>query len=219
MVKGLIVAADNNDFLVGVHLYAKQAHQGAVSGQSGIFEILVAHQDTLIVTFVGYDRKVIPMAPFADGYGELVIAMKPATIELPGITIYAPPNIDYLKRPARTPMQIPGLQAPAKRPNVGVPIGSTDYGIMSRWGKEPKEKRKLMKVYDEDMSHVVYARTLSSDSVKAVFMHQYDITDKGYNDFIIFFNTRAPLMNRQDPEGIIRMMHQYFLKWKPEPGN
>jgi hypothetical protein len=214
-LKGMVVRAEDEAFLIGVHIYAKKAHQGAVSDQKGMFEMMVDANDTLVVTFVGYQRQMIPIAYFTDNPIELIIRMDSETIELPGITIFGDPNIDYLKRPERTAIRIPGLQAPAAKPDVDVPVGSLDYGILSRWGKEAKEKRKLMEVYSQDRREMIYTQTVSSDSVRAIFMHQYDINEKQYNDFVIFFNTYKPLMDRQDPEDIVRVMHQTFLRYKP----
>lgn len=214
-LKGMVVSAENDDFLVGVHIYAKIAHVGKVSDQSGLFKMLVDEKDTLIVTFVGYERQVIPMAYFRESEIDVVIRMESGTIELPGITILADPNIDYLKRPDRSVIRIPGIQAPAAKPEVDVPVGSLNYGPLSRWGKEAKEKRKLMKVYSETQRERIYVQTVSSDSVRAIFMNQYDLNESEYNDFVIFFNSYKPLMDKQDPRDIVRVMHQTFLRYQP----
>jgi len=214
-MKGMVVSAENEEFLVGVHIYAKIAHVGMVSDQRGMFEMMVDKNDTLIVTFVGYERQIIPMAYFRENKIDLIIRMDSETIVLPGITILGEQNIDYLKRPERTVMRIPGLQAPAAKPDVDVPVGSLSYGILSRWGKEAKEKRKLMKVYAERQQEKIYIQTVSSDSVRTIFMHLYDLNESQYNDFVIFFNTYKPFMDRQDPKDIVRVMHLTFLRYKP----
>lgn len=209
------MSAENDAPLVGVHVYAKIAHVGAVSDQLGIFELRVDEKDTLIVTFVGYERQRIPMIYFRESKIDLLIRMDSEVIVLPGITIMGEPNIDYLKRPERTVLRIPGLLPPAAKPDVDVPVGSLNYGPLTRWGKEAKEKRKLMKVYQNSQKERVYIQTVSSDSVRTIFMHQYDLNEKEYNDFVIFFSTYNPLMDRQDPKDIVRVMHQIFLKYKP----
>jgi hypothetical protein len=214
-LKGMVVSAENDDFLVGVHIYAKIAHVGKVSDQSGLFKMMVDENDTLIVTFVGYERQIIPLAYFRESEIDVVIRMESGTIELPGITILADPNIDYLKRPDRSVIRIPGIQAPAAKPEVDVPVGSLNYGPLSRWGKEAKEKRKLMKVYSETQREKIYVQTVSSDSVRAIFMNQYDLDENEYNDFVIFFNSYNPLMDKQDPRDIVRVMHQTFLRYQP----
>lgn len=209
------MSAENDAPLVGVHVYAKIAHVGAVSDQLGIFELRVDEKDTLIVTFVGYERQRIPMIYFRESKIDLLIRMDSEVIVLPGITIMGEPNIDYLKRPERTVLRIPGLLPPAAKPDVDVPVGSLNYGPLTRWGKEAKEKRKLMKVYQNSQKERVYIQTVSSDSVRTIFMHQYDLNEKEYNDFVIFFSTYNPLMDRQDPIDIVRVMHQTFLKYRP----
>ena len=215
LVRGMIMSSDEDRYIVGVHIYAKIAHVGSVSDEKGVFEMTVDQNDTLVVTFVGYERQIIPLSFFKEERIDLIIRMDSEVIELPGITIYGEPNIDYLKRKGQNPLKIHGLKAPAEGPDVDVPVGSLDYGPLSRWGKEAKEKRKLLKVYQETQRERIYIQTVSSDSVKNVFMYRYGISEKEYNDFIIFFNTINPLMDRQDPKDIIRIMHQTFLKYKP----
>ena len=210
------MSSENEDFLVGVHIFAKIAHTGRVSDQNGFFEMMVNATDTLIVTFVGYERQIIPLAYFREDQIDLLIRMDSEIIELPGITITGEPNIDYLMRKDRNPLKIHGLKPPSEGPEVDVPIGSLNYGPLSRWGKEAREKRKLLKVYGETQREKIYIQTVSSDSVRSVFMHMYGINEKEYNEFIIFFNTYNPFMDRQDPRNIVRVMHEAFLSYKPD---
>lgn len=215
LLQGIVVSSEDEGNLVGVHIYAKIAHAGDVSDQRGMFQMRVDPNDTLVVTFVGYERQIIPVGYFHEEQIDLIIRMDSEVITLPGITIHGEPNIDYLKRPDRKPLRIPGFQAPAEKPDVDVPIGSQDYGILSRWGKEAKEKRKLMEVYQDTQRDKIYIKTISSDSVQQVFTFRYGLTEKEYDDFLIFFNSYKPLMDRQDPKDIMRVMHQTFLKYKP----
>lgn len=214
-LKGLVVNSEDEKSLVGVHIYAKIAHVGNVSDQLGVFEMMVDPNDTLVVTFVGYERQLIPLTYFREERIDLIIRMSSETIELPGITIHGEPNIDYLMRKDRNPLKIHGLQAPSKKPDVDVPVGSLNYGVLSRWGKEAKEKRKLMEVYKDSQQERIYTQTVSSDSVRSIFMDRYGINEREYNDFVIFFNSYKPLMDRQDPKDIVHVMHQTFLKYKP----
>lgn len=214
-LRGLVVDADDDRLLVGAHIYAKVTHAGSVSDQHGIFKMHVYPEDTLIVTIVGYERQIIPLMYFSEDEVDIVIRMDSEVIELPGVTIFGEPNIDYLKRKERNPLKIHGLKDSTSKPEVDVPVGSLDYGPLSRWGKEAKEKRKLLKVYQETQRHKIYIKTVSSDSVKHVFMYRYGINEDQYNDFLIFFNSSNPLVDRQDPKDIIRVMHQTFLNYRP----
>ncbi len=214
-LNGIILNADNDEYMGGVHIFAKVIHAGVVTDQKGHFSMTVHKYDTLVVTSVGFDRQLIPLAWFKDDPIDIIIRMEMATVELPGITIQGAPNIDYLMRPERQSMSVPGLPPSPPKPDVDVPVGTLKYGILSGMSREAKEKKQLMRIHGEARKYRTYIQTVSSDSVRQVFMHMYDITEKEYNDFIIFFNHQKPMMNIQDPKDIIRVMHDYFLRFKP----
>jgi len=215
-LKGIITDAGTDENLVGVHIFARAAHRGAVTDQNGKFELWVDPQDTLIITFVGYERQIIPLEYFREPQIDLLIRMDQEIIELPGITITGELDVSYLHRNDQNPYKLHTYKPPPEHPDLDVPAGSLDYGPLSRWGKEAKEKRKLIKVYREAGQDRVYVQTVTSDSVRRVFVHMYGINEKEYNDFIIFLNTYNPLMNRQNKKDIIRVMHETFLNFKPK---
>jgi len=214
-VRGIISDAQTEEQLVGVHIFARVAHRGGVSDQKGKFQMYVDPSDTLIVTYVGYERQIIPMAYFRESQVDIVIRMDSEVIELPGLTIFGELDVSYLHRKDQNPYKIHSFKPPAEHPDLDVPVGSLDYGPLSRWGKEAKEKRKLLKVYKNTSRDRIYIQTVGSDSLKQVFTHMYGVNDKQYNDFIIFLNTLNPLMDRQDKRDIIRVMHQTFLNYRP----
>jgi len=155
------------------------------------------------------------MAYFRESQVDIVIRMDSEVIELPGLTIFGELDVSYLHRKDQNPYKIHSFKPPAEHPDLDVPVGSLDYGPLSRWGKEAKEKRKLLKVYKNTSRDRIYIQTVGSDSLKQVFTHMYGVNDKQYNDFIIFLNTLNPLMDRQDKRDIIRVMHQTFLNYRP----
>ncbi len=216
LVRGIITDSENDQYLVGVHIFAKVIHAGTTTNEKGKFELVVAPNDTLVVTYVGYERQIIPMAFFRESPVDLVIRMDAGAIELPGITIQGAPDISHLYRNSPTnPYQIYKYRPPAEHPDLETPAGSLDYGPLSRWGKEAKEKRKLLKIYQNTGQDRIYIQTVSSDSVFQVFRYMYDISDDEYNDFVIFFNGLNPRMDRNDPRDIIRVMHESFLRFRP----
>jgi hypothetical protein len=215
-VKGIITDAENDEYLAGVHIFARIAHAGSTSDQRGKFEMLVHTNDTLIITHMGYDRQVIPMGYFREQQVDLLIRMDILTIELPGITIMGLQEITYMNRKGGNPWKTYAYKPPADHPDLDVPAGSLDYGPLSRWGKEAKEKRKLIRVYQETGKDKIFIQTVSSDSIRNVFTYMYGINEKEYNDFIIFMNTMKPKMNINDPKDIARVMHETYLLFKPE---
>lgn len=215
LVRGIVMQSENDEFLVGAHIYAKVIHAGTTTNAKGKFELVVAPNDTLILTFIGLERQVIPMAFFRESPVDLIIRMDRGAIELPGITIEAAPDVSHLYRNSPNPYYIYKFNPSAEHPDLDIPVGSLDYGPLSRWGKEAKEKRKLLKIYQNTGQDRIYIQTVSSDSVMQVFQYMYDISTQEYNDFIIFMNTLNPRMDRNSPKDIIRVMHETFLSFKP----
>jgi hypothetical protein len=215
LLKGIISDSETQEYLVGVHIFARVAHAGAVSDEKGMFMMRVDPSDTLIITTVGYTRQVVPLAYFRESQIDLVIQMDSEVIELPGITITGEQDVSYLHRNSPNPYKIHTFKPYAEHPDLDVPAGSLDYGPLSRWGKEAKEKRKLLKVYQHTSQDRTYVQTVSSDSVRNVFTNMYGINENEYNNFVIFLNTHNPRMDRHNKNDIIRVMHETFLRFKP----
>jgi hypothetical protein len=214
-LKGIVMDADSGNGLNGVHIFAKVAHDGVVSDAKGKFSMRVHPQDTLVITMVGYERQLVPLRYFRESTIDIIVQMSNEVIELPGITIHGQPNVEYLERSGQNPYKIYKFRPPPDHPDLDVPIGSLDYGPLSRWGKEAKEKRRLIKIYSETAKDRVFVQTVNSDSVKQVFQYRYDLDDDEYNDFILYFNSVKPPMNPQDPNDIVRAMHHVFLNYRP----
>jgi len=215
ILRGIVVEAVTGNALSGVHIYAKVAHDGEVSDVKGKFIMRVHPQDTLVITSVGYDRQIVPLVYFRDRTIDILVQMQSSVIELPGITIHGQPNVEHLERSGKNPYKLYEFRPPAEHPGLDVPIGSTDYGPLSRWGKEAKEKRELLKIYGNASRDRTFIQTVTSDSVVQVFMYRYDISESQYNDFIIYFNSLNLTMNMQDPKDIVRAMHVAFLNYRP----
>jgi hypothetical protein len=63
-LRGIVSDAEDQQLLVGVHVFARVAHTGAVSDDRGVFNLTVDPMDTLIITTVGYMRQIVPLAYF-----------------------------------------------------------------------------------------------------------------------------------------------------------
>jgi hypothetical protein len=214
-LRGIVSDAEDQQLLVGVHVFARVAHTGAVSDDRGVFNLTVDPMDTLIITTVGYMRQIVPLAYFREQQIDLLVQMDAEVIELPGITIMGKQEITYLNRTGKNPHKIYAYKPSRDHPNLDIPVGSLQYGPLSRWGKEAKEKRKLLRVYQNTAENRLYIQTLSSDSVRTVFANMYGVNQSEYDNFVIFLNTIRPRMNKQSKKDIIRVMHETFLRYKP----
>ena len=133
--------------------------------------------------------------------------MREKPIEMAPLTFEAEDDIAYLRRSEAERRTSPWYVAPRDSGEIDVPIGSTNYGIMSRFTREAKEKRRLMKLFTAEQADLVYTKTVSSDSVRFVFMDRYGLSRNEYDRFIIFFNSRNLPINRQIKTAIIQAMH------------
>lgn len=77
-VTGTITDANTSETLPGVNILVKSTSQGTSTDADGAFELdAVSASDTLVVTYVGYQRQEVPI----DGQAEINIQLIPATIE------------------------------------------------------------------------------------------------------------------------------------------
>ena len=206
-VRGLVMS-NEGAAIQNVHIFSKKRHAGIVTNERGFFHLNTYEDDTIILSHISFISHQLYLSEFEDESISVVITMQIKTFVLPEITIHSEYIAAYLNRPKRIPIII---TPPPVKPDVDVPIGSIDYGPLSYFSKEAREKRKVMKVYQEEQLNKVFDKTITSDSVRTVFMDRYGLTRKEYDQFIIFFNSRNDHLNTQSKKEIIRQMHKIFL--------
>jgi hypothetical protein len=177
-----------------------------------MFDIRVLAGDTVIFSHIGYETKRIAVPENISNF-ELVVRMRPAPIELPSVTIESESDIQYLRRSEVEKMSLPWYWEGYDEDEIDSPIGSTDYGPLSRFSKEAKEKRRLIKVYEAEKADRIYTSTVTSDSVRMVFMDRYGLNRSEFDDFIIYFNSLNLPINRQSKNAIVNSMHKVFLSY------
>ncbi len=214
-IKGVVIAMEDGASLSGVNVYSKRSRVGRVSNNKGYFELTVLKSDTLIFSYVGYETIHLSVADFTDDPADIVVPMRESVIQLPDITIEdSYPQVEYLMR--HKPIQLKAFESQNKGPDVDVPVGSLDYGPLSYFSKEAKEKRILMRNYAKEQVNKVYVHTVNSDSLRNQFMDMYGLNRNEFDKFIIYFNTHPPAMNQQDAADIARAMHEAFRTYRKQ---
>ncbi len=206
-IRGMVISNEGAT-LQDVHIFSKKRHAGMITNKRGFFHMKTYEDDTLILSHISFISHQLYLSEFEDESISVVITMKTKIFVLPEITIHSEYIAAYLNRPKRIPIVI---TPPPVKPDVDVPIGSIDYGPLSYFSKEAREKRKVMKVYQEEQLNKVFDKTITSDSVRIVFMDRYGLTRKEYDQFIIFFNSRNDPYSTRSKKEIIRKMHKMFL--------
>jgi len=217
-VKGFIIGTDEGSSLGGVHIFAKKTRRGFIGNSRGLFEVQVVPGDTLIFSHIGYETARIAV-PEGQQQIELIVRMRPKPIELPNITIESESDIQYLKRSEIEKRTLPWYWEGYEEGEIDVPMGSTSYGPLSHFSREAREKRKLVKIHEQEMADRIYTRTITSDSVRMVFMDRYGLTRKEFDKFIIYYNSLSLPINRDDKTAIVQSMHKVFLSYIYEYGS
>ena len=212
-LKGYVIGSEEGASLGGTHIFARRTRRGFISNSRGFFEIRVLPGDTLICSHLGFKTVRIAVLGKAGETVEILVRMREEPIVLAPLTFEAEDDIAYLRRSQVERRTSPWYVAPRESGEIDVPIGSTDYGPLSRFSKGAKEKRRLMKLFTAEQADLVYTKTVSSDSVRLVFMDRYGLSGNEFDRFIVFFNSRNLPINRQNKVAIIESMHEVFLQY------
>ncbi|MCC5932297.1 MAG: carboxypeptidase-like regulatory domain-containing protein [Cyclobacteriaceae bacterium] len=216
IVSGNVISGDDLENLPGVHIYGRESRVGTVTNAAGMFRIRILKSDTLIFSYVGYITEKITFSNYKGNNAEVVIRLKPDVRELAGVIVYSEHlTPEYLLRPKREPIFVPGLPRPYDPGDISdVPIGSINYGPISYFSKEAKEKRLLMQSYERKKRELVYNQTINSQALREQFMSQYALSRREWDDFIVYFNSKPLLyMDRQNAENIVLHLHHEFRRY------
>jgi hypothetical protein len=216
IVSGNVISGDDLENLPGVHIYGRESRVGTVTNVGGMFRIRILKSDTLIFSYVGYITEKITFSNYKENNAEVVIRLKPDVRELDGVIVYSEHlTPEYLLRPKREPIFVPGLPRPYDPGDIAdVPIGSINYGPLSYFSKEAKEKRLLMESYARKKRELIYNQTINSQALREQFMNQYGLSRREWDDFIVYFNSKPLLyMDRQNAENIVLHLHHEFRSY------
>ena len=213
-VKGIVIGSEEGNALAGVHIFARKMKRGYISNSRGAFDLQALERDTLIFSHIGFHTERIAVIGSAGETMELLLRMRVKPIELDGITIESEPESPYLRRSQAQADLLPWRRPPTYDTTVtDVPLGSLSYGPLSYFSAEAKEKRRLMKYYQEERADMVYNLTVSSDSVRTVFMDRYGLSRTEYDDFLFYFHAQPLSFDRYDRKSILKAMHDSFLRY------
>ena len=213
ILKGFVIGSEEGTTLGGTHIFARKTRRGFICNSRGLFNISVLPGDTLIFSHIGFKTEKVVVRGKAGAVVDILVRMKIKPIELAPLTFEAEDDIAYLKKSELERRTSPWYVAPRESGEIDVPIGSTDYGVLSRFSREAREKRKLTRIFGAEQADLVYTKTVSSDSVRLVFMDRYGLSRYEYDRFIIYFNSRQIPINRQNKIAIVEAMHEIFLQY------
>lgn len=184
--------------LSDVHVSVKHSGRGTITNTSGSFLISAKPTDTLLFSVIGYKLLELPLLFEEDA---LFILLVENTLLLNEITIRAtrlyPNKInDRTKIKPRTMTSLDGFISP-----------------ITYLSKLEREKRKLLRVVEENNRTQTFRQVITDPDVKEILMRDYEVSEEIYYHTIENFNLQhAAVHYFTDPDAIMEALHSFFEK-------
>lgn len=193
-----VIVVDSLSFeaLPAVFVLTKNSKQSFMADPSGIFTIKTATTDTLVLSHIGYHGISIPLLFEEDA---IMVRMRAKITLLDEVVItsrrlYANEISPRISKPPKT--------------------RTLEGSIMQPWeyfNKREKEKRKLVKLMDENDRVKTFMEVITDPSVKGELMEAYSIAEEVYYDILVKFNQhKFPVIYTNDSEKILDALHWFF---------
>ena len=184
--------------LSDVHVSVKHSGRGAITNTSGSFLISAKPTDTLLFSVLGYKLLELPLLFEEDA---LFILLVENTLMLNEITIratrlYPNKSNDRTKITPRTMSSLDGFISP-----------------ITYLSKLEREKRKLLRVVEENNRTQTFRQVITDPDVKEILMKDYEVSEEIYYHTIENFNLQhAAVHYFTDPDAIMEALHSFFEK-------
>jgi hypothetical protein len=203
-VRGTVLDSLTHLPLPMVTVVNQSAHTVSTTDDFGKFQIMCSAGDSLHFTLLGYasKKKII-----WSGNTSMTLFLREAPYTLNTVTVYGkfkPQGLDQWNKAATVKQSIfknpagPGSGAMVETFGPGIVIG----GLLSKLTKSEKEKKKLKKERENNISTATYREVITAQETKDYFMTTFSITEDEYNKFIERFNMAHPeaaqIPNKED---------------------
>jgi hypothetical protein len=191
--KGIVADSATLQPLPDVNIRIKDRNVGVVSDAKGYFSIQAKESDTVIISMVGYVTKVYPVRELRESMivylTEQFTMLRPVVIDA---DILIPGQMKIPKQSAwRNPTYGPGTQTTPGAPVIqSFGPGYVFSGAFSRFSKEEKEKRKLVRVQKANERAKGYVAIVNSPEVKGELMKDYKLNEDAYYKLLADFNEK-----------------------------
>jgi len=193
IIKGIVVDSISLASLPNITVQVKGKTNGTISNANGSFIIEALDVDTLIFSSIGYRKLEYPLF---DDEDEVLIRMRENYVLLKEVTALSPHVDKYVikERPIVTPSLAEGIFSP-----------------FTYFSKTEKEKRKLVKLREENKKIKTYVQIVNDPDLKDEIMEKFRLKEKDYYEILAKFNQQnrqAAYMN--NPVEIHRLLLNFF---------
>jgi hypothetical protein len=168
-------------------------NNGVTTDDNGAFAIKASPGDSIMFTILGYSRKhrVVGSNAFA-----MIVFLREFALTLKPVTIYGSfspsgseqwTSVIEMPRVFKNPAG-PGSGYVVETFGPGVSLG----GLLSKFSKSEKEKRKVATVREKAKQSETYLSVIVSDETKNFFQQTFNMSETEYDKFVASFNQAHP---------------------------
>ena len=194
-LKGQVISTVTKEPLKGAHLFNLNSVIGTVTDDSGYFELATKVQDTVYVSYLGYQAIKIKITNDLLKGNELVIELHEKPEEIREVVVRSHKLVGVLEIDAKnvpidkySRIHISGLpqtyeigNRPARNYNTALDalFRPIDF-VYNKFGKQPNQLKKLKKLRDDDSLR----RMLDSKFNRELMMEYLDLDAQELNDLL-----------------------------------
>lgn len=206
-LRGIVYDSLTKTPLPYVTVVNQSRNTGATTGDDGRFKLYSAQGDTILFTILGYMKKtrVVVVNELA-----MIVFLREFAFTLQPVTVYGgfnPQGADRWKNAFETPKVIRNASAGSDHAIQTFGVGVSISGLITRFSKSEKEKRKVMTMREKAQRTATYSDVITSDDTKSFFQKTFSMSDTEYDKFIESFNIAHPEATRiESKDEIIKLM-------------
>jgi hypothetical protein len=196
-VSGIVVDSVSLIALPNVHIKAKRSGVGVTASPSGQFTIAAPLYDTLVFTSIGYKLLEYPVLMNEE---DILIRLQEFIVMLPEVTTIGT-RLSEKKYGERRPVIMPA-------PTIAEGI----FSPFTFFSKTEKEKRKLVKVQEENAKIRTYVEVVNDPDLKKDIMNEFSITEAEFYELLVKFNVEKRYVHYLVSEEQIRGILSFYIK-------
>ena len=225
ILKGRIIDVNDKTPLQSAHIVNLNTAEGTITNTKGNFEMPAVANDTLHISYIGYQSIKLKITNDLLRGNELEIAIHEKTVDIDEITVKAHNLIGVLEIDAKNvPMDkfsrihIEGLPQTYE---IGRPKGKEYTGVgaalfnpvdfwYTKFGKKPKELKKLRKLKEQDNSRDMMEEKFSRE----ILMDYMDMSRKELDDLLKECNYSSSFVRKASDLQIIEAVLECYENYR-----
>lgn len=202
-ISGLIVDSATLVALPNAYVKLKGSGAGTMAGAGGVFKINAPVFDTLVFSCIGYETFSYPVLLSEE---DVLIRLQESVIILPEVTTVGT-RIQETKYEERRPIKTPNETL---FEGLGSPF--------TYFSKTEKEKRKVIKVRQENTRIRTYVEVVNDPDLKKDIMNEFSIDEATYYRMLGKFNQENRYAQYLEDEAQIRETLSNYFAAQLQPG-